>query len=250
MNEKDTDHSPDDAGFTDDEVPVGPDRNDEPNKRASGPTPAVAEPLTPEMERLARLVRQYVGLAGRGKDEQMVLDALQDALDAARAAAPPAGPSIDEQVETIERVLQPRGRCQVCGGGEFYWKHMSDSDEYHAFIPPASPEPTPGLREADWSDELALIIAKARFGPGVDMGGKHNPRPSEYAAARQFVADFRAALATSPAPEPTGLDAERLRKAMDVVVPESIPPLYWTNERLAVAIAAEYARLAEDARHD
>ena len=43
--------------------------------------------------------------------------------------------------------------------------------------------------------------------------------------------------------EAAALDVEALREAMDVVVPESIPPLYWTNERLGVAIATEYARI-------
>ncbi len=43
----------------------------------------------------------------------------------------------------------------------------------------------------DWKEpqaaELALIIAKARYGPGIDMGGRHNPKPSEVKAARQFM---------------------------------------------------------------
>lgn len=52
---------------------------------------------------------------------------------------------------------------------------------------------------AQWAYELALVIAKARFGPGVDMGGKHNPKPSEQIAARRFVDSMYAALAPTDA---------------------------------------------------
>jgi len=54
-----------------------------------------------------------------------------------------------------------------------------------------------GLAEtpAQWAYELALVISKARFGPGVDMGGKHNPNPSEQIAARRFVDAMYVALA-------------------------------------------------------
>ena len=39
----------------------------------------------------------------------------------------------------------------------------------------------------DWVQRLALVIAKARHGPGLDMGGAHNPRPSEMDSARRFL---------------------------------------------------------------
>lgn len=30
---------------------------------------------------------------------------------------------MDRIIDQIERVLQPKGRCLYCGGGEYYWKH-------------------------------------------------------------------------------------------------------------------------------
>lgn len=36
-------------------------------------------------------------------------------------------------------------------------------------------------------ESFAHRLARARFGPGVDMGGKHNPVPSEYRIAREMV---------------------------------------------------------------
>ena len=56
-------------------------------------------------------------------------------------------PTIDEQLDRLETILHPRGRCVVCGGGEFYWKHMGDGDiegrGTHPFTPldPAATEP-------------------------------------------------------------------------------------------------------------
>jgi hypothetical protein len=38
-------------------------------------------------------------------------------------------------------------------------------------------------------DALARLLAKRRFGEGVDMGGRHNPTPGEVIAARYFVRD-------------------------------------------------------------
>jgi hypothetical protein len=51
---------------------------------------------------------------------------------------------INAQVDLIERTLQPRGRCRLCGGGEGYWKHQY-GDPFtgcHAFQP-MTPEPQP-----------------------------------------------------------------------------------------------------------
>ena len=51
---------------------------------------------------------------------------------------------IDQQVDAIERVLQPRGRCTECGGGEFYWKHVEQGDPlagFHLFQPPKPEKP-------------------------------------------------------------------------------------------------------------
>ncbi len=36
-------------------------------------------------------------------------------------------------------------------------------------------------------DSFARQLARARFGPGVDMGGKHNPLPSERIIATRMV---------------------------------------------------------------
>lgn len=38
---------------------------------------------------------------------------------------------------------------------------------------------------------IAIQIARNRHGPGVDMGGSHNPRPSEWALARDIVEQVR-----------------------------------------------------------
>lgn len=40
---------------------------------------------------------------------------------------------IQAAVDQIEAILHPRGRCAVCGGGEFYWKHL-DEDADHRFV--------------------------------------------------------------------------------------------------------------------
>lgn len=40
--------------------------------------------------------------------------------------------------------------------------------------------------------DVAVRIARSRFGPGVSMDGSHNPRPSEWRMAREIVADVRA----------------------------------------------------------
>lgn len=37
---------------------------------------------------------------------------------------------------------------------------------------------------------LALLLARARFGPGVDMGGRDNPMPSEEIAGKRFMQDL------------------------------------------------------------
>ena len=34
---------------------------------------------------------------------------------------------------------------------------------------------------------LAVDIARARYGPGIDMGGAHNPKPSEVQIAHRFI---------------------------------------------------------------
>lgn len=52
---------------------------------------------------------------------------------------PMASCPISARVEQIERILQPRGRCTECGGGEGYWKHGPGDPlvGYHMFQPPA-----------------------------------------------------------------------------------------------------------------
>gem|GEM_PF-3414603 len=51
---------------------------------------------------------------------------------------------------------------------------------------------------AEWTEALSLVIAKARYGPGVDMGGKHNPLPSEVREARFFLEAVLARAAPTP----------------------------------------------------
>lgn len=75
---------------------------------------------------------------------------------------------------------------------------------------------------------------------GKNSGSDRDPAWVEWLLNDILAIEQEAALAATDEP---GLDVDRLARAMDVVVPESIPPLYWTNERLARAIAAEYARL-------
>jgi hypothetical protein len=49
----------------------------------------------------------------------------------------PDDPTIEQYVDEVERVLQPRGRCIECGGGEGYWRHKyaDDARGYHLFTP-------------------------------------------------------------------------------------------------------------------
>ena len=47
--------------------------------------------------------------------------------------------------------------------------------------------PTGVINVERWAEHLALVIAYARFGPGVEVFGRHNPKPSERAAARAFM---------------------------------------------------------------
>ena len=98
-------------------------------------------------------------------------------------------------------------------------------------------EPTPGLRQ-----RIMALESDCHDYEGLQCEDPFNMGSCSRSVARE---DVLALLAASPAPEPTGLDEDVLRQAMDAVVPESIPPFYWTNERLARAIAAEYARLKE-----
>lgn len=49
-----------------------------------------------------------------------------------------------------------------------------------------------------WIEHLAQVIARNRFGSGVDMGGAHNPRPSEVRLAKEFIRDFLAWLEPDP----------------------------------------------------
>ena len=48
---------------------------------------------------------------------------------------------------------------------------------------------------------VAVMIARHRFGPGIDMGGAHNPRPDEWRLARE-IAELAEAAASA------GLDME------------------------------------------
>lgn len=43
---------------------------------------------------------------------------------------------LDAELDRLEEILQPRGRCTVCGGGEFYWKHDPSRDGFHFFMSP------------------------------------------------------------------------------------------------------------------
>jgi len=44
--------------------------------------------------------------------------------------------NIDEQVDALERIVHPEGRCLTCGGGKPYWKHTANETEYHPFAAP------------------------------------------------------------------------------------------------------------------
>lgn len=58
--------------------------------------------------------------------------------------------TIDEQIEELERIFHPEGRCEVCGGGKPYWKHLDpNADGYHAFIGPRGYEPVRRIHEGD-----------------------------------------------------------------------------------------------------
>ena len=106
---------------------------------------------------------------------------------------PPDRKSIDEQVDELERILQPRGRCTECGGGEFYWKHMGEGDPlagYHLFQPPL-PEPVPPDRKSMTTERAAgldALAARLHNDPDICDGISHaswnKPRKCERVAAR------------------------------------------------------------------
>src|SRR5690348_10994373 len=53
--------------------------------------------------------------------------------------------NIDEQVDALERIMHPEGRCLTCGGGKPYWKHTANETEWHPFAaPPHRYDPRPG----------------------------------------------------------------------------------------------------------
>jgi hypothetical protein len=39
----------------------------------------------------------------------------------------------DAEMEALEAIVHPEGRCAVCGGGKPYWKHTANETEYHPF---------------------------------------------------------------------------------------------------------------------
>lgn len=43
------------------------------------------------------------------------------------------------------------------------------------------------MTDEDVTMMLAMMLARARFGPGRDMGGRHDPLPTEIIEARRFM---------------------------------------------------------------
>jgi hypothetical protein len=37
------------------------------------------------------------------------------------------------EMDALEAIIHPEGRCAVCGGGKPYWKHTANDTEYHPF---------------------------------------------------------------------------------------------------------------------
>jgi hypothetical protein len=41
----------------------------------------------------------------------------------------------DAEMDALEAIVHPEGRCAVCGGGKPYWKHTANETDYHPFTP-------------------------------------------------------------------------------------------------------------------
>lgn len=61
----------------------------------------------------------------------------------------------------------------------------------HATAPPSTyASPSSAWVAGACAHALALLLARRRFGPGVDMGGAHNPTPAEERDAAHFIRDL------------------------------------------------------------
>lgn len=107
-----------------------------------------------------------------------------------------------------------RERCPACGHHNEDHGCTRTGCECHAGFALAAQVPAQEERMdvERWADELSLVIAKARFGPSVDMGGRHNPKPSEVTAARRFMEGV--AANPSADPEYGAREYEKVRRAL------------------------------------
>lgn len=110
-----------------------------------------------------------------------------------------------------------------------------------------------GLRA--FARTLALESIPHEWGPGAQRHRRHVLRLLDDALAttpESAYANGRAALAAKPDPEGPGLDAERLRQALDAHMAAFVeqPESYDSSAAVAASIAAEYARLANPDREE
>lgn len=176
------------------------------------------------------------------------LAAPEPPLERACGHTDPRSCDINCRVEELERIVHPEGRCEVCGGGKPYWKHLDpNADGHHVFIGPRGHEPMQPLAAPE---------------PPLDVDGRP-PLPAETVAHDRGVMEGYAAAKRDYSPggmyytEPP-LDVERLRKAAlaharaeqkawaDKGEYGVIHVCDWHDTKCAAAIAREYAALTPE----
>jgi hypothetical protein len=115
----------------------------------------------------------------------------------------------DAEMDALEAIVHPEGRCTVCGGGKPYWKHTANETEYHPF--------TQSVRSKESRDErarhAALVKAARAFIDWYDQPYIRDGGPA-------VITDLRAVLEgeplSPPKPKrkrrPTYIDAEGNRR--------------------------------------
>jgi hypothetical protein len=105
-------------------------------------------------------------------------------------ASPQDPLAIGLAADRIEAVLQPEGRCAVCGGGMAYWRHGGPDAGYHLFqvvdagtgkTVPVCGHPLPGMTYCQV--------------PSHPITGRHSDHAGEDAGAR-YARSFDAVYGT------------------------------------------------------
>jgi hypothetical protein len=124
----------------------------------------------------------------------------------------------DAEMDALEAIFHPEGRCAVCGGGKPYWKHTANETEYHPFIPPTADDTRPLSAEhyvGDGCDEHVLVrrvpsVRESSARLGITMTEHNAPdivRPApfdddseDFTVRRVTTPDGQVYEAATPAP--------------------------------------------------